>query len=110
MSKVTMTEFQRADVIVRDGGRCRRCGATGQEIHHRRGKGMGGTRVNPHGYARLILLCQPCHLWAERNRAEAYATGWAVRRSDPRPDCEIPLVLPGGAELWLSDDGTAEVK
>lgn len=57
-----------------------------------------------------VTLCGGCHRWAESHRAEAYATGWAVRRSDPRRDCEIPLVLPGGAELWLSDDGTTEVR
>lgn len=71
---------------------------------------MGGTKLDPHGYARLVLVCRACHEWAERNRAEAYATGWAVRRSDVRADCEIPMVIPhGGAELWLHDDGTAAV-
>lgn len=70
---------------------------------------MGGTKVDTHGYARLVLLCQRCHIWVERERVEAYETGWAVRRSDARPDAEIPLVLRGGAGLWLHDDGTAAV-
>lgn len=97
-------------VIARDDDRCRRCEAPWDDIHHRRGRGMGGTKIDTHGYARLVLLCGDCHRWAERNRAEAYATGWAVRRSDIRPDAEIPLVLPhGGAELWLDDEGGAVV-
>lgn len=109
MAKVVMTAAIAEAVIDRDGGRCRRCPSPGQDFHHRRGRGMGGTRIGPHGFARIVTLCGDCHRWAEKERAAAYATGWAVRRSDPRPDCEIPLQLPGGAQLWLHDDGTATV-
>lgn len=100
----------RAAIIDRDGGLCRRCGAPGQELHHRRGRGAGGTsKVSVNGPANGVTLCRRCHVWAESHRAEAYATGWAVRRSDIRSDAAIPMTLSGGAELWLDDDGTAVV-
>lgn len=110
MTAVRLSEGTRADVVVRDGGRCRRCDAPGREIHHRRGRGMGGTKINPHGYARLVLMCCSCHEWAERNRTEAYDTGWAVRRSDVRADCEIPMVRPDGTAVWLDDQCRATLQ
>ncbi len=84
-----MPERVRRAVVERDEGLCRRCGTAGAEVHHRRGRGAGGTSIDAHGLARCILLCLACHRWAESERAAAYATGWAVRRSDCRSvSCE----------------------
>ena len=89
----------------RDEGLCRRCGHAGTEVHHRRGRGAGGTSVDPHNLARLVLLCGPCHQRVESYRAEAYASGFAIRRSEPDSDEQIPLTDLHGRTVCLTDDG-----
>ena len=89
--------------------RCERCGtanATRWSIHHRKPRGMGGTKdpaIN--SPANLLLLCgsgtEGCHGWVESNRAQAYETGLLVYRADD------PVRVP--VRLWrgtvLLDDG-----
>lgn len=80
---------------------CERCGVhapRGQgNLHHRRPRGMGGTR-NPelNQPANLLWLCGSgttgCHGDIESNRAAALAAGWLVPRYK-RPT-EIPV------EIW----------
>lgn len=71
----------------RAGGRCERCGTAHSQfwsVHHRKPRGMGGSRdpelTQP---SNLLLLCgsgtQGCHGWVESNRAEAYAVGLLIR-------------------------------
>ena len=62
----------------RDGGRCQRCtriiGSGPRSLHHRRPRGMGGSRY-ANTAANLILLCGSgvtgCHGWVESNRFRA---------------------------------------
>jgi 5-methylcytosine-specific restriction protein A len=88
----------RAAVQVRDGDYCQRCGRQGQQIHHRKPRGMGGTSDpminNP---ANLVLLCQDCHMWIERNREVGYAQGWLVHRTDD--PAMVPMTMLTGTQL-----------
>ena len=90
--------------------RCERCGTRESEywsLHHRRPRGMGGSK-NPalNAPSNILLLCGSgttgCHGWVESNRAEAYETGlllhmWQIAR-------ETPVTLWHGTFL-LDDDG-----
>ena len=96
----------RMDIVDRDNGLCRRCGRPGADVHHRRGRGTGGTSLpDEHSIARLVLLCTECHGHVESHRTEAYATGWAVRRSNPDTCDQIPMTDLYGRLLWLTDEG-----
>ena len=102
----------------RDGGRCARCGAglqrsargTGWSLHHRRPRGMGGSRV---GWVNLppnlVLLCGSgvtgCHGWVESNRAEAIELGWLVSRIGVQTAAEIPVAYWDGTLRFLDDTG-----
>lgn len=74
----------------RDRDRCRRCGAPTWQIHHRKPRGMGGTRdplINDP--SNLVLLCGSgttgCHGWVEMHRTAAREQGWLVsQHADPR--------------------------
>ena len=93
----------RQGVIDRDQRRCRRCSAPMAQIHHRRPRGMGGSRRDEaiNAPSNLVCLCAPCHRWIEAHPAESFEDGWRVRRShDPRA---IPLVV-GDSEVYLDDD------
>lgn len=97
----------RTEVIFRDHMSCRRCGATpGSQIHHRAPRGRGGTKTPwINGKANLVLLCATCHDHIERNRAEAYDTGWLIRRTGNDLPEEVPLTDLTGATFSLTDDG-----
>lgn len=84
-------------IVERDQSCCVRCGASvaGKErgfawsIHHRRPRGMGGSR-NPavSGPANGLTLCGSgttgCHGWAEAHRTEAISAGLIVaQHGDP---------------------------
>lgn len=89
----------------RDRDKCRRCHETGEQIHHRKPRGMGGTRdplIN--STANLILLCQDCHGWVESNRTAAREQGWLVsQHADPR----YQPIDHEGRLTFLTEDGTA---
>lgn len=90
-------------VVERDGG-CLRCGGEATNIHHRRPRGMGGTRdpaVN--APSNLVALCGSgttgCHGWIESHRAQALADGWLVSRwGDP---AKVPIFV-RGERIWLT--------
>jgi hypothetical protein len=65
--------------------RCERCGGRGEQIHHRRARGAGGTRrEDANMLQNLVHICAPCHAHIESNRAWAYEHGWLVRQwADP---------------------------
>lgn len=65
--------------------RCERCGAMGEQIHHRRPRGMGGTRrEDTNSLAAIVHLCANCHSYIESNREWAHEHGWLVRQwADP---------------------------
>ena len=95
-------------VIDRDGGVCRMCGRAGTNVHHRRPRGMGGTRdPETNSPANLVLLCGSgttgCHGWIESHRAEAMAAGWLVSKwADPST---TPIKTSRGV-IRLTDHGT----
>lgn len=91
----------------RDRDRCVRCGAPATNIHHRRPRGMGGTR-DPlaNDPSNLLCLCGSgttgCHGWIESHRAEALRDGWLVSKwADP---ATIPIAV-GHRAIWLDHRG-----
>ena len=93
----------RQAVIDRDQRRCVRCSAPMVQIHHRRPRGMGGSRRDEaiNAPSNLVCLCASCHRWIEAHPAQSFEDGWRVRRAhDPRA---IPLIV-GDSEVYLDDD------
>lgn len=96
-------------VTDRDLRRCARCytpitGERGRDwsIHHRRPRGMGGSRVpwvNKPG--NLLLLCGSgvtgCHGWVESNRDEARKLGFLVSA--------LGTDIPSHVPVWHSAHG-----
>lgn len=100
----------REAVLYRDCGRCQRCLKQvdrwpGFSIHHRQGR--GGRR--PHRLSNLVLLCGSgttgCHGWAHAHPAEAYESGWMVRRNSADQTDQVPMVDVRGWMFSLTDDG-----
>ena len=102
---------QTREVIYQRAGRCcERCpkSAEGGSIHHRRPRGMGGTKDpaaggGPNG----VLLCGSgttgCHGEVESNRVQAIADGWLVPQGvDP---ATVPIRHRTLGRVWLDDDG-----
>lgn len=94
----------REAVMDRDGG-CLRCGSdrwqvAGLNAHHRKGR-LGAGANDP---ANLVILCGSgttgCHGWVHANPAEAYRTGWLVRRLGADDPAAIP-VLDLMGHWWL---------
>lgn len=103
-----MTVEFRAMILTRAGGRCEKCGGplNIHSLHHRRPRGMGGTR-NPalSAASNFLALCGTgttgCHGWVESNRTVAYLRGLLLRTgSDPTT---TPYVDDRG-HWWLLDD------
>ncbi len=107
------TPAVRRTVTERATGACERCGKTitgPYSIHHRKPRGMGGTRdPKANSPANLVLLCgsattpEGCHTAVERFRQAAITTGYIVTRTaDPET---VPIKLVTG--WWfLRPDGT----
>lgn len=101
---------QRAEIVVRDGGRCVRGGDLIQgydySVQHRVARGMGGSRHAARACA-LILLCGSattgCHGWVEAHPAEARELGYRVPAgTDP---AMWPVLFHGQDWCLLTDDG-----
>lgn len=115
-------------LMLRSGGRCEICspeclgGPWGdltrlprhrRSIHHRRPRGMGGTRrADVHSLAMLVNTCGHgtigCHGYVERHREWATGRGLLLPKdgvaaaSDPT---QVPLVLPSGRRVLLDAHG-----
>lgn len=97
----------REAVVVRDGGRCRRCGVwlanVPGSVHHRLPRGRGGDAR----LSNLVLLhgdgVRGCHGEVEAHRAQAYDDGWLVRSGEDPAD--VAVLAPEGWVL-LADDGS----
>jgi hypothetical protein len=104
-----VTPQDRAIVLDRCGGICEVCGcAPASNVHHRRGRGMGGTRRAIHTPAWLLAVCgqgntSGCHGRIEGDRVEAERNGWALPWSVEDPTT-VPVVLAIGRVL-LDDQG-----
>lgn len=104
-----VTPAVRALVYARADSRCEKCGryAYGGSVHHRRRRGMGGSkRIELRMPSNLLLLCGSgttgCHGEVEANREAAYQIGLLLR--DGEPPAETPVDLRHGRVL-LDDDG-----
>lgn len=97
----------RALVLERDNYQCQRCGAPGTNIHHRRPRGMGGTRRrDTNTPVNLITLCGSgttgCHGWIESHRDEARELGFLVVQAG------VPALVPVqtiNGQVFLTADG-----
>jgi 5-methylcytosine-specific restriction enzyme A len=96
----------RVAVFDRDGGKCLRCLGDATDVHHRRVKGMGGSK-DPitHGMANLISLCRDCHTFTHDNPGDAYKYGFLVKASETPAD--VPVWVGTREKMLLFDDGTA---
>jgi hypothetical protein len=67
----------RAIILERSGGVCEYCGLQrGTDAHHRRPRGLGGSRRKDTNTASNALwLCGACHRWAESHRTDALHEG-----------------------------------
>ena len=108
----TWTPKQRKDralVKARSGGLCELCGhVSATNIHHRRPRRMGGSRLPDTNQPQNLLdLCGSattgCHGVIEENREHAYSMGWLVR--DGVDPAAMPI-LRRGVFVWLRSDGT----
>lgn len=101
------TTLVRIAVLARAGDRCELCNQyCSANIHHRRPRGMGGSRSSWMNTAEnLLALCgsgtMGCHGYVESNRSRAYESGWLLR-SGMFP-WETPFVDLSG--LWWLLDG-----
>lgn len=102
-------------VLTRAQGCCERCSAVlrgepgvGFSVHHRRPRGMGGSRRhNVTSPVNLVALCGSgttgCHGAVESNREAAFEAGWLVRQAaDP---ALIPVDVFGLGLVFLTGDG-----
>lgn len=98
--------------ITRSLGKCELCGGRldqwhGLSVHHRRPRGMGGSRdPKTNSASNLIVLCgsatSGCHGKVEKNRADSKRDGLIVSSwSDP---ASVPILL-NGTWWTLTDDG-----
>ena len=96
----------REQILRRAGGRCEICGATMpvSQIHHRRPRGMGGSKDTASGTAANGIAIHPrCHSTVESNRELALTKGWLLLQgADP---AATPVKLWDGYYL-LAEDGT----
>lgn len=92
---------QRADSF------CEKCGLSrGYEFHHRRPRGMGGSRLEDTNVAsNCLLLCRDCHANIESERAAAVNQGWLVTQTGCPAD--IPVRY-RGAWVYLDDLGNLQ--
>lgn len=106
MAGVQFTEKARKVIKERANGRCELCGVRAEEtaqIHHRKPRGMGGTK-NPasRSVANGLFVHFRCHQRIELNRAEAIKNGWLVLQSG---DLSQPVLLHYGWVV-LHEDGS----
>lgn len=89
MSVSEFSDVVRARLMARSGGFCEvrvsGCWDEASQAHHRRPRGLGGSRNPQTGQASNgLMVCLPCHDYLERNRIVARDNGWIVRQSaDP---------------------------
>lgn len=94
----------RAAVLARAAGWCERCGAAEPvEVHHRRPRGMGGSKAaDTNSAANALALCGECHRVVESDRDDATQFGWLIRQG-VQP-ASVP-VLRRGQWCRLTDSG-----
>lgn len=89
-------------VRARCGGRCERCAEPldGGDPHHRIPRGMGGSRdPKLNAPSAIVAICRACHDFIESYRADAYDTGWLVKRRQNTTFISVHSLLYGIARL-----------
>jgi 5-methylcytosine-specific restriction protein A len=85
--KVKFSEDVRKIIRERAKDRCELCGSLAlySQIHHRRPRGMGGSKDPLAGSAANGILVHPaCHARIESDRLKSYENGWLVKQEqDP---------------------------
>lgn len=108
MNVSAFSDVVRARVMARSGGFCEiravGCWDEASQLHHRRPRGLGGSKSPATGRAsNALAVCTQCHHHLETvERGEARDRGWLVRQgADPR---EIPVYR---YQQWvlLDDEG-----
>lgn len=101
------TQTVRRIIRKRAGGRCERCDwYRGRHIHHRRVKGIGGSKQESTSKASNgLLLCPACHTQVHHNPQSSFKNGWLVSQwADP---AEVS-VLYRGERVLLDDLGNVQ--
>lgn len=95
----------RAQLMKRSSGVCEVCGnARAEEMHHRRPRGMGGSkRTETNTASAGIHICSACHSMIERHRNIAMLCGWLVSQYEDEP-ASVPVMYRGDL-VRLDDDG-----
>jgi hypothetical protein len=99
-------------VLARCNGMCEVCGrAAMANLHHRRARGMGGTRRAIHTPSWLLAVCgmgntSGCHGRIETHREQARARGWLLGPSDDPATTPVLHAVYGW--VILLDDGGFE--
>ena len=111
---MTVPRAVRALVYARAAYRCEKCrraltGTFGVSLHHRRSKGMGGSRrPDVDSPPNLVALCGSgttgCHAEVHSQRLDVGEPGGFIvpQHTDP---ATVPVLI-GGKWLLLTDDGT----
>lgn len=94
MTAGAFSDVVRARVMARSGGFCEiratGCWDEGSQLHHRRSRGMGGSKNPATGQAsNALTVCVPCHMHAESHRELALDRGWLVRQG--AAPAEVPV-------------------
>lgn len=96
----------RCTIIERAQGLCERCGEAkrGMQVHHRRPRGMGGSRrEDTNRAANGLYLDAECHSYVESHRSVALSQGWLIPQSvEP---WRVPVKW-RGRWVRLCDDGS----
>lgn len=93
---MTSWEAAKKAAFERDHGKCRRCGRQATDVHHRKVRGMGGTKnaETNFGLDNLVCLCRDCHNYIHHNPRESYELGWLVHSWDD--PSKVSVLSPGG--------------
>lgn len=95
-------------ILARSGGNCEvmagpSCLYAVHQIHHRRPRGMGGSRRgSTNKPSNALAVCWPCHGHIEANREKALQNGWLVSQGDEPVE---QSVLWRGRPVLLDDNG-----
>lgn len=95
-------------VQARNGGWCLRCQVIpGAQVHHRKPRGMGGSKdPNINAATNLVWICASCHDDIESHRTDSYRSGWLVARNGN--PAEQYLIDVNRVMLMLLPDGGME--
>ena len=101
------TDEVRKQIKERSKERCEVCGALAlhPQIHHRRPRGMGGSRkMDTNQCANALVLHPACHAKVESNRKQSLLNGWLVSQHAEPIDVAVKLHY---GWYWLTHDGEA---